>query len=554
MLIDPTCKKSTAHFILVADRLMQERGGLVVNRERLPNAAWWLIFFGAILRLATFFASRTALVTYRLPDDALYYFTIAKHILLGHGVSFDGVHPTNGFHPLWMLAILPINFLGLTGWGYIQAVLVLQSAIDILNLWLVAKLVQRLTLGFEPRARLQAILLSIGVYALSATAIIRGINGLETTITACMILLWTGAFCELYRHGLSTSKSGLLKLAAYSALLFLARTDYAVVELIALGILMLLHRRELRLMVPSLVTALGFGLLIVAPWLIWNYITFGSIVQVSGNAVPFLAQRKLDVLYGSHKWIVLLREGARTMLKPFVYCALGLPLILFTALLVRRSRVRLLERLSSTGLLPILLGSLILLAYHSIVRGMIRDWYILQLVPFIAVLFGVTIAIFFEDWPKRERFNPRIVERAIWALVTVSLLISAFVELRTPRYASQKVVVEQGVPFVESASGIRIGALNSGYYGFFAPPKVLLQNLDGVVNPRILDYLYRGDLHDYLDQDSIDYILEFPPDLAGYRGLIDHRFTEKFEHALWLAGGEGSDSLELLRRIGVLHP
>jgi len=74
------------------------------------------------------------------------------------------------------------------------------------------------------------------------------------------------------------------------------------------------------------------------------------------------------------------------------------------------------------------------------------------------------------------------------------------------------------------------------------------------VNPRILDYLYRGDLHDYLDQDSIDYILEFPPDLAGYRGLIDHRFTEKFEHALWLAGGEGSDSLELLRRIGVLHP
>lgn len=41
-------------------------------------------------------------------DDAFYYFKVAQNISEGRGVTFDGINPTNGFHPLWMLVCIPI--------------------------------------------------------------------------------------------------------------------------------------------------------------------------------------------------------------------------------------------------------------------------------------------------------------------------------------------------------------------------------------------------------------------------------------------------------------
>ena len=41
-------------------------------------------------------------------DDAYYYFKVAQNVSEGHGSTFDGINPTNGYHPLWMLACVPI--------------------------------------------------------------------------------------------------------------------------------------------------------------------------------------------------------------------------------------------------------------------------------------------------------------------------------------------------------------------------------------------------------------------------------------------------------------
>jgi hypothetical protein len=41
-------------------------------------------------------------------DDAFYYFKVAQNITEGRGITFDGVNPTNGYHPLWMLICIPI--------------------------------------------------------------------------------------------------------------------------------------------------------------------------------------------------------------------------------------------------------------------------------------------------------------------------------------------------------------------------------------------------------------------------------------------------------------
>jgi len=36
-------------------------------------------------------------------EDMHYYMTTARNVVQGQGVTLDGKHPTNGFHPLWML-------------------------------------------------------------------------------------------------------------------------------------------------------------------------------------------------------------------------------------------------------------------------------------------------------------------------------------------------------------------------------------------------------------------------------------------------------------------
>ncbi len=41
-------------------------------------------------------------------DDAYYYYKVAQNISEGHGSTFDNVHLTNGYHPLWLVICIPI--------------------------------------------------------------------------------------------------------------------------------------------------------------------------------------------------------------------------------------------------------------------------------------------------------------------------------------------------------------------------------------------------------------------------------------------------------------
>src|SRR5690348_763846 len=101
---------------------------------------FWIVLAALIVRLAMWLYFRAhifQLVTMRLPDDALYYFAIARNLAHGHGISFDSVHSTNGMHPLWLFVLAPIFWLHLTEWGSIHTALLLQSVLDAGVVWLI---------------------------------------------------------------------------------------------------------------------------------------------------------------------------------------------------------------------------------------------------------------------------------------------------------------------------------------------------------------------------------------------------------------------------------
>ena len=54
------------------------------------------------------FAPENSLMNWYTTDDAFYYFKTAQNITEGHGVTFDGIGRSSGFHPLWMAICIPV--------------------------------------------------------------------------------------------------------------------------------------------------------------------------------------------------------------------------------------------------------------------------------------------------------------------------------------------------------------------------------------------------------------------------------------------------------------
>lgn len=62
----------------------------------------------AIYFYASLAEAHTFVNEWFIRDDAFYYFKVAQNITEGRGSTLDGVNPTNGYHPLWMLVCIPI--------------------------------------------------------------------------------------------------------------------------------------------------------------------------------------------------------------------------------------------------------------------------------------------------------------------------------------------------------------------------------------------------------------------------------------------------------------
>lgn len=95
-----------------------------------------LIFLFGAFHLYIAFSPRSSMMNWYLIDDAFYYFQVARHVVAGHGVTFDGINLSNGFHPLWMIVNLPIfavagqaDFLPLRIIILVSALLTLSSGI-----------------------------------------------------------------------------------------------------------------------------------------------------------------------------------------------------------------------------------------------------------------------------------------------------------------------------------------------------------------------------------------------------------------------------------------
>ena len=117
-------------------------------------------------------------------DDAYYYFKVAQNISEGHGSTFDGVSPTNGYHPLWMMANVPI--FALARFDLILPLRVMTVVMAVLSAATSILLFRLLRKQFaEPIAMLAA---AFWAFDMNLHGIITQ-QGMETGITAFSIVL-----------------------------------------------------------------------------------------------------------------------------------------------------------------------------------------------------------------------------------------------------------------------------------------------------------------------------------------------------------------------------
>jgi hypothetical protein len=161
-------------------------------------------------------------------DDAFYYFKVAQNISEGHGSTLDGINPTNGYHPLWMLICIPI--FALARFDLIlplRIIVILSGAISAATGVLLFRLVRR---ALSPPAAILA-----ATYWCFDRLIHYNVTqfGLETGLTALTMTAFLLALTRLPARGHPLYSRQLWTLGLLAVLMLLSRLDTVFLALLA---------------------------------------------------------------------------------------------------------------------------------------------------------------------------------------------------------------------------------------------------------------------------------------------------------------------------------
>jgi hypothetical protein len=463
----------------------------VNDGNKLPLAA--VLALGAIPRVALAFLPMKTLLQYVLPDDSYYYFQIATNLSRGLGPTIDGVNLTNGFHPLWAYAITPIFLLkGIDPDLPVRLCMLAGGALDVAAAYFIYRTVRLLS------SSRGGALLGAACYLVAPLGVLHSVNGLETAPKLFFVALTTWQLARLL-HLNSWRVKDLLALGAFCGLMNLARSDTVPYTL---AILLLLTYFLLRQRKPLLLAGfVGPVAALAAPWLIWNAATFGTVVQVSAVAMPYVMKAKtagsatLDLILGLGA--VVRKFGGFTHFSPFS----GLTLVavgLAWGLLVRSNAGAKKDHwavLAPTGA-----------AFATFVadiagRGFSRDWYFSEFAVVAALSIGVAAALYPVAAKRKGLLFLGVF--LLWFVGGVPYAVNRAV---LPSYEWQP-EMRRGAEWINAHPGAKVGAFNAGIMSYYADNRVT--GIDGNVNNAAFDALQRRRLYRYVVDHDIAYIVDY---------------------------------------------
>lgn len=468
-------------------------------------------------------------VIFRVTDDAYYYFKVAARVAAGEGLTFDGVNSTNGFHPLWMLCLVPVYWVfGADGETGLRGALCLMTLVAGGTFWVAFSCLR----AYAGRAAAV-----VGAGALLAPICLNPLlNGLETGLLTLLLfgLLWACREVELL-----SLRAGLKKnvaLGVLLALVFLCRLDTAFFVLAVVGLIGLRWltgcegKVPVRRLLAKYLQVGLVGLALTGPYLGWNLVKFGYLTPLSGalkSSFPTLS------------------FSADKFEKPYIVLAvaeLGLALLVFAWLRWRGDGGASEEGrrcgLRIGGRADILLALWVGCGVHLVNTLLFMDWavhwwHFASYVP-LAVVAGALVFARVHDALRRSPY--------VLALGVVGVLGASAYGLH---WDAQRRGAHHA-PWYEAALWARtnlpedavVGMTDCGLVGYFCGRPTI--NLDGVINGyEYQDALRDGHLSDYLGRCGVTHIADYEVSYAKseYVVRLPARLHRKVGGAL-LAGPE----------------
>ncbi|MBP6945053.1 hypothetical protein KBD61_01680 [Patescibacteria group bacterium] len=498
----------------------------VLRGVRQEMSFFWLsALIYVLFVLCVVFQPLSTLIVTILPDDTFYYFQIAKRIAQGAGSTFDGIAPTNGYHPLWMAVLVPL-FRFLPQAQAIQASLLVAATLYLALAGLLFKALRVLI----PHRLIHGIVFAAWFF--NPLLMTESINGLETSLSIFCLVAFVVA---LSKWKTNASTNSLLLIGAIGGGMLLARTDFIIYYAILVGHQLYLRRQTF--FKDGLRLGLGTGIMLL-PWLAWNLATFGTIVQVSGAAYTLAQYQRVFVsstVNVGRAWPFVFAKatfsttiyGLQAFLEQalygwLVFLAGGMCLM---AALFKRESVQASEETSVTltnekeaawmRILPSLfIAGLVYFCVEVCLRWSIRSWYFAHLQ--ILVWVGIAYAYYRSS---AEAYLKRV--KVWWFLPVIALMICTWVWIGykevSVRYADQAEFI-QAADWMnkELPTGSKIGVFNSGIQGFLSRHQVI--NLDGLVNNEVYPYLKKRDVLAYIQAREIGYVSDFYKVIFGKFG------------------------------------
>lgn len=456
--------------------------GCMHSSETAARRLKYLLAAGFLVRLVLAWLPDN-LLPRLLYDDAYYYFAIAKNLAASGIFSADGITQTNGFHPLWLFLITPFYLLFPGGLHLnLHLAMTLSALFDTAAGFLIFKTFERLE---KPKTGFWA----AAFYLFNPYSIFITMRGLETGLNSFLLAALLYFSFRATREWL---KSGWLLLGSTCGLAMLARTD----NVFAVGALLSYFVIPNKGMC-SLVKASAIAAAIVVPWLVYNQIEFGSIVQTSAGAYPAFHYHQLYL--NEHQTYFSFAVVPYVLKSVFYNIAYNAHhygnwvLTLFVAGILLFQILRHPEKFRP--FYWALAGAGVFVFIHACIFWLFRPWY----APAVFVLTLPLVVLAFENARR-------------WLVISgavLGVILSGWFIYQTPFYGVidrleiARDVIEQKIPAAD-----RVGSFNSGYVQYFTNRKVI--NLDGLVNNEVWPYYKKQKALEYLRQREIRWIVDFP--------------------------------------------
>jgi hypothetical protein len=455
-----------------------------------------------------------------LVDDTFFYGLIADRFLDGQGMTFDGRESTNGVQPLWQAMII------IGKWTFPSVasgdiVLILSWATFLIG----AAAVLWFVYGY---GRLTTMIVAL---CLLANPFFHRLvlQGLETPL----VLIFLPLTLMLVQHWLGRQGQGrsgvtvALALGLVSAALFLTRTDLFWFPVIIAGV-MAMRRRWMDGAVFCCCLAV-----LVLPYLVYNYVSQGSVMPISGRVKLFYLATYFPTLQSyifSDEWSGVFAAVAKLIGLEYGFKIAGInskyailavvPLAVILFALGVLTAYREYRRKGVTSFVVFTAGIVLHAAYMQFFYRELRMYTAYYFVPeliWMVIVVGrywsasLALAEVASNIPSSED-RRRITAKAVLGCAMAAVALAS-IHVRTaapaPFWTARLTVAEAIGREIERTPELaqRIGAFWPGALAYFS--KAPIAPLDGIISSQryFENYVKAGKQLDYALEHGIDNLL-----------------------------------------------